>query len=130
LLASGNHLSVVDVGSIDEILIRFLLGGVVVSFFAVLGDMLRPKSFAGLFGAAPSVALATVALTIHENGKAYAAAEARTMLLGAFAFCLYAALTSFILRRFRPSALVASFVLLPIWFGVSLGAWMMLSGRW
>jgi hypothetical protein len=28
-----------------------------VTAFAILGDVLRPKSFAGLFGAAPSVAL-------------------------------------------------------------------------
>jgi hypothetical protein len=45
-----------------DIVIRFLLDGVIVSLFAVLGDLFRPKSFAGLFGAAPSVALATLAL--------------------------------------------------------------------
>ena len=33
-----------------EYVIRFLVGGIVVSAFAVLGDILRPKSFAGLFG--------------------------------------------------------------------------------
>jgi hypothetical protein len=36
-----------------EYVIRFLAGGLVVSLFAVAGDVLRPKSFAGLFGAAP-----------------------------------------------------------------------------
>lgn len=114
----------------SELVFRFVIGGVVVSFFAVLGDMLRPKSFAGLFGAAPSVALATLAITTHKNGHYYAAEEANTMLLGAFAFLLYAGLTSFVLRRFKPSALVASFALLPVWFAVSLGSWMFLSGRW
>lgn len=113
-----------------ELLVRFLVGGVVVSLFAMLGDMLRPKSFAGLFGAAPSIALATLALTIHKNGRAYAAVEARTMLLGAIAFLFYSALVSFILRRFRPSTFVASFALLPVWFAISLGAWMLLEGRW
>ena len=43
-----------------EYLVRFLVGGVVVSAFAMFGDVLRPKSFAGLFGAAPAVALATL----------------------------------------------------------------------
>jgi transposase len=33
---------------------------IAVSAFAALGDTLRPKSFAGLFGAAPSIALATL----------------------------------------------------------------------
>jgi hypothetical protein len=41
-----------------QILIRFLIGGAVVSVFALIGDVLKPKSFAGLFGAAPSVAVA------------------------------------------------------------------------
>jgi hypothetical protein len=45
---------------VSQIFIRFLVGGAVVSVFAVIGDLLKPKSFAGLFGAAPSVALATL----------------------------------------------------------------------
>lgn len=56
-----------------QILIRFLVGGAVVSIFAAIGDVLRPKSFAGLFGAAPSVALATPGLTIATEGPSYAA---------------------------------------------------------
>lgn len=112
-----------------DLLLRFVVGGLVVSFFAILGDLIRPKSFAGLFSAAPSVALATVALTIHKNGKIYAAEEAKTMLLGCLAFLVYAVLVSFILRRFKPSAFIASFALLPIWFAISLGSWMVLSGR-
>lgn len=113
-----------------ELLIRFLAGGVVVSFFAMLGDVLRPKSFAGLFSAAPSVALATLTLTIHSNGKAFAAHEAQTMLLGAAAFLLYAVLVSFMLRRYRPSAFKAAIALLPVWFAVALGSWLTITGRW
>jgi hypothetical protein len=56
-----------------QYLFRFLVGGTIVSLFACLGDLLKPKSFAGLFGAAPSVALATLGLTIVADGKAYAA---------------------------------------------------------
>jgi hypothetical protein len=33
----------------NEILLRFAIGGAVVSAFAVLGDLFKPKSFAGLF---------------------------------------------------------------------------------
>ena len=69
----------------ENVFIRFLIGGIVVSLFAVTGDILRPKSFAGLFGAAPSIALATLALTIRHDGKAYAAVECRSMILGAIA---------------------------------------------
>ena len=114
----------------SELILRFLIGGLVVSFFATLGDVLQPKSFAGLFSAAPSVALATFTLTIYKNGKAFATHEARTMLLGAAAFLLYAALASFILRRFRPSAFAASLFLLPVWFIIACGSWLMVGKGW
>ncbi len=52
----------------NEIILRFLIGGAVVSAFALLGDLFKPKSFAGLFGAAPSVALATLGLTVTDMG--------------------------------------------------------------
>ena len=35
-----------------QLLFRFVVGGFVVSLFAALGTILKPKSFAGLFGAA------------------------------------------------------------------------------
>ena len=66
----------------SQILTRFLIGGAVVSVFAIIGDLLKPKSFAGLFGAAPSVALATLGLTAASEGVAYAATEARSMVAG------------------------------------------------
>src|SRR6516164_2147802 len=69
---------------------RFFLGGMVVSLFALVGDVLRPKGFAGLFGAAPSVAIATLLLTLHFEGKEYAALEGRSMIVGAGAFLVYA----------------------------------------
>jgi hypothetical protein len=70
---------------LTDILIRFLIGGMVVSAFATLGGLFKPTSFAGLFGAAPSVALATLALTISKDGKVYAGTECRSMLAGAAA---------------------------------------------
>ena len=39
-----------------EYKVRFIVGGLFVSLFAIIGDVLRPKSFAGLFGAAPRLA--------------------------------------------------------------------------
>jgi Protein of unknown function (DUF3147) len=105
----------------SEYAIRFLIGGVVVSSFAVLGEIFRPKSFAGIFGAAPSIALATIGLTIAKDGKAYACVEAHSMIFGAVAFFIYACATSFILMRYKPHALTATIVLMPVWFAVSFG---------
>jgi hypothetical protein len=52
---------------LTQILIRVIVGGIIVSIFAVLSDTLKPKSFAGLFGAAPSVALATIVLAVAKE---------------------------------------------------------------
>ena len=104
-----------------DIVVRFVIGGIVVSLFSVISDLFRPKSFAGLFGAAPSVALATMGLTIHREGRAYAALEARSMILGAIAFLVYAMAVSWVLRRYRPPAVIATLAIMPVWFFVSFG---------
>ena len=52
-----------------DLVIRLLIGGVVVSLFAVLGDVIKPKSLAGTTAAAPAVALATAVLTLHQKGE-------------------------------------------------------------
>jgi hypothetical protein len=106
-----------------EIVIRFLIGGVVVSLFAIIGDLLKPKSFAGLFGAAPSVALATLSLTAATEGAAYAAIEARSMMAGAVALFAYASLTSWVLMRYKPKVLVVTACAIPLWLGIAFGLW-------
>ena len=47
----------------QEIVIRFVIGGLVVTAFSLISDVFKPKTFAGLFGAAPSIALASLGLT-------------------------------------------------------------------
>jgi len=81
-----------------ELIVRCLIGGTLVSAFALVGDILRPKSFAGLFGAAPSIALATLGLTIAAQGREYAAIEARSMVAGSIGFFIYASVVSKILH--------------------------------
>lgn len=109
-----------------DLVARFLLGGTIVSCFAMLGELLRPKRFAGLFGAAPSVALATIPLTIHQHGTVFASIETRSMVASSFAFAAYAWLVSRVLLRYQPSALLATLTALPLWFGVSFGLWALL----
>lgn len=106
-----------------DLILRFVIGGTVVSLFAILGDIFRPKSFAGLFGAAPSIALATLTLTIASHGRAYAATEARSMLAGAAAFFVYACIVSFVLMRYRPPTLRPTLGLMPVWFITAFGLW-------
>lgn len=57
--------------------VRFVAGGLIVSVFAMLGDVLRPNSFAGLFSAAPSVALVTLSLALIKQGPNYVNLDGR-----------------------------------------------------
>jgi uncharacterized protein DUF3147 len=104
-----------------DYLVRFLVGGIIVSVFAVLGDVLRPKSFAGLFGAAPSVALATLSLALVKEGSEYVGLEGRSMVLGAIALALYSAAVCQLLMRFRWSALASTSTALVLWLAAALG---------
>jgi uncharacterized membrane protein (GlpM family) len=106
---------------VKEIIFKVIIGGAVVSGFALLGELLKPKSFAGLFGAAPSVSLASLALTVLKDGKAYASVEARSMLFGSFAFIVCAALISRILIRRRIQVLAATMCGIGVWFVVAFG---------
>lgn len=81
-----------------DLVLRFVLGGVIVSVFAVAGEILRPKAFAGLFGASPSVAVATLALAFHKEGPSYVVLEARSMVIGGIALCSYSLAAMAILR--------------------------------
>ena len=110
-----------------EYVIRFVVGGVAVSVFAVLGDVLRPKSFAGLFGAAPSIALATLGIAIAQHGAGYAAIEARSMMIGAIALWLYSRGVCRLMERHRVSALLATGLMLALWLACAFGLqWLLL----
>ena len=107
-------------------LIRFAIGGSLVAAFAVIGDVTRPKGFAGLFAAAPSVALASLALTIRIEGADEAAVMARSMICGAVAFCVYATVCMLFLAKRHWPARRAAFCLLPIWGLAAVLLWWLL----
>jgi hypothetical protein len=106
-----------------ELAIRFLIGGLVVSAFAVICDMLRPKSFAGIFGAAPSVALATLGLTLVTKGPTEASIDGRSMMAGAAALIVYGLLTSRMLLRGDQNVTMVATVSTGAWLLVAFGLW-------
>jgi hypothetical protein len=108
--------------------LRFFIGGIVVSLFALLGDVLRPKSFAGLFGAAPSVALGTLGIAFARHGGGYVSVEGRSMVLGAVALAAYSFVVCQLLMRAGWSALHASAVAIVAWFVVAMTARQILIG--
>jgi len=108
---------------IAETALRFAIGGLLVSLFAVTAEMFNPKTFAGLFGAAPSVALATLAMAYAHHDASYVAIEARSMLIGATAFLAYSLVCVAVTKRGT----------LPVWLGASLawGVWATVAfGTW
>jgi len=109
-----------------DLVLRFLVGGVIVSFFAILGDIFHPKSFAGLFAGAPSVALATLGIAFATHGPGYVAVEGRSMLLGAGGLFVYCRLCLWLLMSRNWPAMAATLVSIPAWLMVSLGLWWLL----
>jgi len=71
--------------------------------------IVTPKSFAGLFAAAPSVAMGTLGLTIVREGKLFAAVEARSMIFGALALFFYAMVAMRLMTRYKLRAGPAAF---------------------
>jgi uncharacterized protein DUF3147 len=111
-----------------EYVIRFFAGGLIVSLFAMIGDILRPKSFAGLFGAAPSVALVSLTLAFWNHDAAYVSIEGRSMILGAIAFAVYSFLVCQLLMRVRCSTLTATSTAIVAWLFVAIGLEQILLG--
>ena len=109
-----------------ELLWRFLIGGTVVSIFALLADVVRPKRLAGLFGAAPSVALATLALALWQGEGEQVAIEARSMVLAALALVAYAFTVERLLIGGRRSALAVSLAALALWSLIALAMFLAL----
>lgn len=109
---------------LGEILIRMLVGGAMVSSFALLGDVIKPKRFAGLFGAAPSVALASLVLTVKTQGRIYAALEARSMVAGAIAFSVYSYSIYWVSLRYKTRTLVATLSHITVWIVIAFGIWL------
>lgn len=107
----------------SDLIIRFVIGGLVVTAFAMVGDLFKPKTFAGLFGAAPSVAFASLAITIHRHGKTYAAIEGRSMLGGAAALFVYCILVTWLLKRDHFRAPGATITAMAAWFATAFGLW-------
>jgi uncharacterized membrane protein len=92
-----------------------------VSALAALGDTLHPKSFAGLFGAAPSTALATLLITLSHKGAPFVAVEARSMIVKAFALAAYCWVVCVLLKKFLLSSWTATMAALGVWVVAALG---------
>jgi uncharacterized membrane protein (GlpM family) len=88
------------VAAVGTVLAKALLGGVLVLVFAAVSEALKPKRLAGILAAAPSVAIAGLAVGSAAKGPLDQAGAAHTMVAGAAGLVVYAAVAVVALRRF------------------------------
>jgi hypothetical protein len=103
------------------ICIKAANGGLFVAAFAVLGEMLQPKRFAGIFGGSPAVSLANLLVIALAQGGSAARDAATGMIAGAVALAVACAAAIPAVRR--RGSIVGSGVLWAVWIvvGVTVG---------
>jgi len=101
--------------------LKSLFGGILVVVFSGLGDALKPKAFAGLFGAAPSVAVASLLVTLLTGGASKAAISSRGMIAGSAGMVVYCVAASALVKRF--GALGGSVLAYVAWIMPSLAVY-------
>ena len=69
--------------------LRVVAAGLLVCVFALIGELVKPKRFAGIFSAAPSVALASLVVVLVTEGSGNLRLELEGMILGAVAFVVH-----------------------------------------
>jgi uncharacterized membrane protein (GlpM family) len=98
--------------------LKGLAGGLLVVAFALLSEGLEPKRFAGLFSAAPAVAIAALTIALLDKGSHEAHENTAGMIAGAVGIVAYAAAAVPLLRRMRASLAATA----------ALGAWALVAG--
>jgi hypothetical protein len=105
--------------------LKALAGGLLVVAFSLVGQALEPKRFAGVFSAAPAVALASLLLTAYLKGPGMAIPQTAGMLIGSAAMIVYCFFSLFAVDRFH--ALLGSVGAWITWFAVAGGLYLLVS---
>ena len=99
--------------------LRGLAGGALVVVFALIGEVVTPKAFSGLFSAAPSVAVASLAITIVAENPIKARQASIGMVVGGVAMAVCCILAAVAIPRIR--SLRGSLAAWLGWVAVDLG---------
>jgi Protein of unknown function (DUF3147) len=108
-----------NAGDLAVFALRGLAGGVLVVVFALVAEVVTPKAFSGLFAAAPSIAIASLAITVIAEGAATAQQASVGMTVGgvAMAGCCLLAVRAIP----RVGAVWGSAVAWTVWIVISFG---------
>jgi uncharacterized membrane protein (GlpM family) len=99
--------------------LKALNGGLFVVAFALIGEVLEPKRFAGLFSAAPSVALGSLSIVLLTKGPADGRENATGMIVGAIALIVFCVVARGFVGRY--DALRGSLLASVVWLAVAAG---------
>lgn len=97
--------------------IKAFVAGAMVVLFALIGEAVKPKRFAGLFAAAPAIALASLLITVLTKGAPAAVPLTVGMLADSAGMVAYCLVALFTLDRFH--ALAGSLTAWAAWFLVA-----------
>jgi hypothetical protein len=109
--------------AVAYIALKAMAGGLLVVAFSLVGQVIQPKRFAGVFSAAPAVALASLLLTAYVKGVDMAVPQATGMIVGSAGMIVYCIVTLFAVDRFH--ALVGSIAAWLAWFAVAGGLYLL-----
>ncbi len=84
--------------------VRVVAGGILVVAFSMMGDLLKPRMFAGLFAAAPSVAMASLLVSGLASGAAKDHTYASGMIAGAVGLVVYSVAAALLVGRLGATA--------------------------
>ena len=99
--------------TVVSIALRAVIASVLVTAFAMLGDKLAPKKFAGIFSGAPSVALANLIVLAAMKGTSDVSKSLIGMIFGGIAFVVAACVGVIGYQRLR--SLANSALILGTW---------------
>ena len=102
--------------------LKAAVGGLAVVGFPLVGQAGHPKRFAGIFAAAPSVALASLAMTVVARGPKASVPYAQGMLIGSAGMLAYCLASLLLINRLH--ALVGSILAWVVWFAVAGGLYL------
>jgi hypothetical protein len=101
--------------------LKGLIGGSVVVVFAAIGEVLRPRGVAGITSAAPSIAIASLGVTVVATGATVAADQSLGMVAGACALVVWCLCGLDSVKRF--GAVKGSILATAAWAVVAIGLW-------
>jgi hypothetical protein len=108
----------VDVG---VVLLKGLAGGILVVLFAFLGEIVRPRSLAGVTSGAPSIAAAGLLVTLLTSGVVMAWNLSVGMIAGAVALVSWCLVGADAVKRF--GGLKGSLAATAVWFITAFALW-------